>query len=72
MCLFYLLGIFGLLSSLFRREGLDLEGLSLRERMFNLRERLDMKALGGRLGGLRRRVDNIPWEESFLSERTPK
>jgi len=36
----------------FRREGLHLEGLYLRERKFNLRERLDVKALGGRLGGL--------------------
>jgi len=41
----------------FRREGVDLEGLSLRERKFDLRERLDVKALGGRLGGLGRRVD---------------
>ena len=41
----------------FRREGFDLEGLSLRERNFDLRERLDVKAHGGRLGGLGRRVD---------------
>jgi len=48
----------------FRREGLDPESLSLRERKFNLRERLDVKALGGRLGGLERRVDKreLPWE----------
>ena len=41
----------------FRGEGLDLEGLFLRERKFDLRERLDVKALSGRLGGLWRRVD---------------
>ena len=40
--------------SSFRRKCLDLEGLSLRERKFNLRERLD-----GRLGSLGRRVDKI-------------
>jgi len=33
----------------FRREGVDLEGLSLRERKFDLRESID-----GRLGSLRR------------------
>jgi len=44
-------------SSLFRRECLDLEGLSFRDRKFYLRERLDVKALSGRLGGLWRRVD---------------
>ena len=41
----------------FRGEGLDLEGVSLRVRKFDLRERLDVKALGGRLGDLGRRVD---------------
>ena len=41
----------------FRRKGVDLDGLSLRERKFDLRERLDVKALGGRFGGLERRVD---------------
>ena len=48
-----MLGLFtrDLQSSLFsfRRQGLDLEGLSLRERKFELRESLD-----GRLGNLGR------------------
>ena len=38
ICLVSSLEIFNLLSSLFRREGLDLEGISLRERKFDLRE----------------------------------
>ena len=38
----------------FRRDGLNLERLSLREEKFDLRE-----SLGGRLGGLER----SPWEE---------
>jgi len=33
------------------------EGLPLRERKFDLGERLDVNALGGRPGGLGRRVD---------------
>ena len=48
----------------FRREGVDLEGLSLRERKFDLRESLSVRAFGGRLSGrerekdpLRRRID---------------
>jgi len=47
MCLFSSLGIFNLLSSLLeeKREGLDLEGLSLRERKFDLRESLDGRGL---------------------------
>jgi len=48
----------------FRREGLNLESLSFRERKFDLRERLDVKALGGRLGGLGRRMISASWEES--------
>jgi len=60
----YVLGLFtqDLQSSFFslKRKSLDLEGLSLRERKFDLRERLDVKALGGRLGGFRRRVDKRP------------
>ena len=36
----------------FRREGLDLEGLSLREGKFDLRESLDVKALCGDLVAL--------------------
>ena len=55
-----MLGLFtrDLQSSFFscRREGLDLEGL-LRGRKLDLRERLDVKAPGWRLGGLGRRVD---------------
>jgi len=51
------LGIFNLLSSLFKREGFDLVGLSLRERKFDLREKLDVKALSGKPGALGRRVD---------------
>ena len=42
MCLVSSLGIFNLFSSLFRREG-----LSLRERKFDLRERFDVKAFDG-------------------------
>ena len=52
----------------FKRNGLDLEGLSLRERKFDLRESLD-----GRLGSLGRSpwwgsLERKLWEESF-SER---
>ena len=36
----------------FKREGLDLQGLSLSGRKFDLKDRLDVKALGRRLGGL--------------------
>jgi len=39
---------------LIEKEGLDLEGLSLKERKFNFRERLEVKALGGRFCGLKR------------------
>ena len=35
----------------FRREGLDLKGLSLGDRKFDLREMLDVKAFGRRLRG---------------------
>ena len=62
MCLLSSLEIFNLLSSLFRREGLDLEGVSLRERKFDLRESLD-----GGLGSLGRSPwweTWWPWEES--------
>ena len=51
MCLVSSLGIFNLLSSLLE-EGPDPEALSLREGKFDLRERLDVKPLGGRLDGL--------------------
>ena len=57
MCLVFSLGIFNLPSSLFRREGLDLEGLSLRGRKFGLRESLARRELGGRFCGFGRRVD---------------
>jgi len=39
----------------FRREGLSLEGLSFRERKFDMRKSLGVRALGGRLGGRERR-----------------
>ena len=44
----------------FKREDFYLEGLYLGERKFDLRDRLNVKALGGRLGGLWRRVDKRP------------
>ena len=43
----------------FRGEGLDLEGLPLRERKFGLRE-----SLGERVGGLGRR----PWRGELIRE----
>jgi len=55
----YVLGLFtrDLQASFFffRIEGLDLEGLCPRERKFDLRERFDVDALGGRFGGLGRK-----------------
>jgi len=40
----------------FKRERVDLKDLSLRERKFGLRDDLGGRALGGRFGGLGRRV----------------
>jgi len=57
MCLVSSLGIFNLLSSLLEEKVVDLEGLSLRERNFGLRESLGKRALGGRFYGLGRRVN---------------
>ena len=42
MYVFSSLRIFNLLSALFRKEGLDLEGISLRERKFDLRASLSL------------------------------
>ena len=57
-----------LLSSFFsfRRDDLDLEGLSLRERKINFRESLDgrLGSLGGNLGGRFGGLGRKPWEES--------
>ena len=50
MCLVSLLGIFNLLSSLLEENVLILKVFPL-ERKFDLRERLHVKAIGGRLGG---------------------
>jgi len=56
ICLFSSLEVFNLCFFSFRREGLYVEGLSLRERKFDLRGSLDGRH-GGRLGGLGR----SPW-----------
>jgi len=54
MYLFSSLRVFNILFFSFRREGLDLEGLSPRERKLDLRESIGGR-LGGRFGGLKMR-----------------